>query len=135
MCIRASRVAPVTLAGTLVAYGSVRCGVDTGSSQVVVRRLSDGQVMTRLPATTQPLGPESYQQVIDLVLKADGAVAWIATANSIVRHGRDIEVHKNDPGGSRLLDAGGAIGATSLVLSGSQLTWKHGAAVRRATLG
>lgn len=124
----------MTVAGEFAAYGVEECGVDTGSTQVVVRRLSDGKRLRDAAATTPP-GVESYQSVSSLVLKADGAVAWIGDGRSIVRRGHKIEVYKADSGGSvRLLDSGLAIAPGSLRLHGSKLTWTHGAAVRTATL-
>jgi hypothetical protein len=133
-CIRSQRAGPVALAGETVAYGLESCGVDTGFGSVVVRRLSDGQQLRSLAATTQPLLPESYQQVSSLVVKSDGAVAWIGVAKSIIRHGENVEVHKADKRGAAELDSGTAVGQSSLRLRGSQVTWRHAGAVRSATL-
>jgi hypothetical protein len=117
-----------------VAYGLESCGVDTGSSSVIVRRLSDGRQLRVLPATTNRLAPESYQLVGSIVVKTDGAVAWIAAARSIVRQSADEEVHRADRRGQRELDSGTSINSGSMRLHGSTLTWRHGAATRSATL-
>jgi hypothetical protein len=128
------RVAPVAVRGLLVAYGAQRCGVDTGSSQVLVRRLSDGSVLASRPATTTLLGAESYVSVSAIALASDGAVAWISVGASIVSQRRTIEVHALDRGGVRRLDAGSAIAPAVLELRGSVLRWRHGGEWRSARL-
>jgi hypothetical protein len=133
-CMRSARAAPIRLAGRIVAYGLQRCGVDTGSSQVLVQRLSDGRQLRTLSTTTGPAAPESYVQVASLVVRADGAVAWIGIAHSIVRRTQDIEVHRADRRGETELDSGPAVVPGSLRLMGSTLTWRHGAATRTANL-
>jgi hypothetical protein len=133
-CIRSRRVAPVTVAGELAAYGLEQCGVDAGLSNVVVRRLTDGVQLRSLPATTRPLGPESYQSVASLVLKSDGAVAWIGAASSIIRRGSYAEVHRADRRGQALLDSGAAIDPRSLRLHGSTFSWRHADFTRGSSL-
>ncbi len=133
-CNTSSRIGPAALSGRMAAYGALRCGVDTGFSQVVVRRLTDGRVMHTAGATSGPIGPESFESVASLVVKADGGAAWIATARSIVRHGQAVEVHALDRLGARRLDSGGGIASGSLRLRGSTLTWIHYSRRRSATL-
>jgi hypothetical protein len=135
-CIRSTLVGPVAAAGDLIAYGAESCGVDTGSSVVIVRRPSDGRVIRRLTAITQLLGPESEDRVGSIVLRPSGAVAWIASGGSIVRgpSGGTAEVDANRSGKTSRLDSGASIKGSSLRLSGSRLSWKHGSAVRTATL-
>ena len=58
-CIGSSLVGPVTVRGALTAYALRTCGVDTGSTVVDVRRLTDGTQLRSAPAAG-PLGPESY---------------------------------------------------------------------------
>ncbi len=133
VCIGSPRVGPVTVTGELAAYGSEACGIDTGSGRVIVKRLSDGRQLSSDPATSLPLGPESYQTVTSIVLRAGGEVAWIAVGSSIARHRKDIEVHKHDRTGKRLLDSGTSIQPGSLRLHGSRLTWRHGSGTSDAT--
>jgi hypothetical protein len=133
-CVRSQRAAPVALAGTLAAYGLETCGVDTGSSVVIVRQLTDGRTLRTLPATTGPQPPESYQQVGSIVVKRDGAVAWIGTSNSIIRHNEAVEVHRADSRGKAELDSGAAIQFGSLRLHASTLSWRHGSATKSSTL-
>jgi hypothetical protein len=133
-CVGSTRVAPVTVVGRLAAYGLERCGVDTGSTAVVVRRLSDGRQLHSAAATSPP-GAESYQSLGSLVLKGDGAVAWIGVGHSIVGHGPEvIEVRRLDRAGEALLDSGGAVASHSLRLHRSTLSWTHGGETRRARL-
>src|SRR5947209_5680003 len=77
-------IAPVAVAARLAAYGSSRCAVDTGTAEVVFRRLGDGTVLDRESATTARLRPESYVRVTALVLASDGAFAWISSAHSVI---------------------------------------------------
>jgi hypothetical protein len=135
VCVGGSLVGPVAVAARTAAYGLETCGIDTGSAVVIVRNLANGKLATRNPATTAPLGAESYQQVDSLVLRTDGAVAWIATASSIVQHSREIEVHSTDTSGTRELDSGAGVAPMSLRLHGSRLTWRHGGSTRTAKLG
>jgi hypothetical protein len=133
-CIGTPHAGPVTVAAELAAYGSERCGIDTGFAQVIVRRMSDGRQLRADSATTNPLGPESYSSVDSLVLRGDAAVAWIGVGTSLVGHTADIEVHRAGKHGQELLDSGAAIDRHSLRLHGSKLTWKHGSATRSAQL-
>ena len=135
VCIGSRRVESVMVTGELAAYGLEACGVDTGFTQVVVRRLSDGKQLLADPAITGPLGPESYEAIGSLVLKSDGAVAWIALGHSIVSQGAQRrEVHSATAASQKLLDAGRTINPGSLRLHGSTLTWSDGAKTRSATL-
>jgi len=129
-----ARVAPVTVSGVLVAYGSQRCGVDFGGSTVLVRRLTNGSTVSQQPATTTSVGPESYVMVTALVLAGDGDVAWISVGHSIVGGHSATEVHALDRRGVRRLDNGAAVNSGQLRLAGSKVSWKHGTAWRSATL-
>jgi hypothetical protein len=133
-CLGEGCVSRVRVAGGLAGYASTQRGVDTASADVVVRRLTDGEVLVRDSATRAPLGPESLQSVDALVLKPDGAVAWIGEAQSIVSHSREVEVVRVDRRGEAKLDSGDAIVTGSLRLRASKLTWRDGSATRSATL-
>lgn len=136
--IAEARVNPVAVAGANAAYGLARFGIDTGRTSVVVRRLTDGNQLSEFPAT-QAVGAESFQTVGSLVVKADGAVAWIAMSFSIVGGGRGtVEVHAADAGGERVLASAPSrperIDPGSLRLRGSTLSWTDAGATRHATL-
>jgi hypothetical protein len=130
VCIGTARVDHMALAGDVVAYGLDRCGVDTGSTTVIVRRISDGKQLHSYAAITGPGLVESYQTIDALIVTSKGLVAWIATDSSIIGRGRRIEVHGN----GRLLDSGAGIARTSLRLHGSTLSWRDGGSTRTATL-
>ncbi len=133
--IHQNRAGPVALGGALAAYGLSAYGVDTVGASVAVRRLTDGKQLKQLPATTAPLRPEFFQSVGSIVVKADGAVAWIGSAGSVIGGQRtDIEVHRSDARGQALLASGSAIDPGSLRRHGSTLTWRDGSATRSAKL-
>jgi hypothetical protein len=103
---------------------------------VVVRRLTDGRQLQAYDAVSSKLGPESYRSVAAVVVKSDGAVAWIGVGSSIISHRGVTEVHAAAPGAAvaRLLDRGSRINSRSLRLRGSQLTWSDGGRTRSASL-
>ena len=118
------------MAGRLAAYGAESCGVDTGSTVVQVRRLTDGRTLFTHPATSAP-GPESYTTVSAIAADRAGDVAWIARTSSIVapcrRHDR---LCRSSGSSIRRLDSGGAIVATSLRLTGTTVRWRNGSRSR-----
>ena len=125
---------PVAVAGKDVAYGLSSFGVDTVSSQVIVRDLGTGQQL-RAAAPTNRILPESFTSVDSIVVKADGATAWISQTSSVIRHGSPVvQVWRADARGQSLLDSGGSIDARSLRRSGSIVSWRNGSKVRSATL-
>jgi hypothetical protein len=132
-CIGADRVGPVVVAGTIASFASERCGVDTGSTRVLVRNLRSGKLLSASAAAASP-GPESFTSVDSLVARSDGAVAWIAQASSIGNHMTNVEVRRVDARGQALLDSGGAIARGSLRVRRSRLTWTHGGQLRSTTL-
>jgi hypothetical protein len=132
-CIQSQRVGPVAVTGRLAAYGVQSCGIDTGTSDVVVARLTDNKQLARLPATRSLLGPESFVTVSAIVLAPDGATAWISVASSIISHASTLEVHAWNGQRTRRLDSGD-VAAKVLELHGSALRWQHSGHWRSATL-
>ena len=118
-----------TLAGTVVAYEEYSVGGYYSRQQerrVVVRDLRNGRVLHRVP-TGVPLNPEpevvGVGNVVAIVVKSDGAVAWIADD-----YGRTVrptalsefpyfDLEAVDRSGSRLLASGTGIDPSSLALS------------------
>jgi hypothetical protein len=135
ICIGAGRAGPAAAAGALAAYALERCGVDTVSTSVIVRRFSDGKELYDEGAWTLNVGPELYAWVGSTVVDRAGDVAWIATENSMVSDQHWTEVAERVGGGVRVLDAGSQIVAGSLRLNGATLTWRDGSATRSARLG
>jgi hypothetical protein len=133
-CLRATLVGAVVVTGELTAYGTQRCGVDTGFGGIVVRRLDTGAVLHNEAAVTGPVGVEGHTSVAAVVLKPDGSAAWIGTSRAIGPLHQGTEVHEVTATGSRLLDSGRGIDTASLRLRGSSVSWRHGTATRTATL-
>jgi hypothetical protein len=131
--IGAPHIEAVRVAGRIAAYGLRTSGVDTGYATMNVIRLTTGKLLAQRPATTRA-GVEGFQSIDSLVIKSDGAVAWIATARSIGMPTFIRQLQRLDERGFRLLDFGPNVAAASLALHGSTLSWKHGTAVRTATL-
>jgi hypothetical protein len=133
--IREGRAGPIALAGVAVAYGYTVYGVDTLSTEVVVRSLRTGRELHRAPATTRPVGPEFFQAVAAIVVKPDGAVAWIGEAGSVISgRARQVEVDRADHRGVAMIDSGGGIDNRSLRLRGSTVTWRDHGRTRSARL-
>ncbi|MHB8490947.1 MAG: hypothetical protein ACYDA6_01860 [Solirubrobacteraceae bacterium] len=120
----------MALGGTMVAYAFtvVRNGVGEHEikNDVVVRDLRDGRTLHSvpdgMPSSTSP-GRVSVGPVESLVVKADGAVAWVALAPS--EEGGN-QLHVLDAQGSRLVAERADLNARSLRLVGSMLLWRQG---------
>ncbi len=69
-----------------------------------------------------------------LVLKPDGAIAWIGTARSIFRPRFVRQVARFDKRGFKVLDSGRSVAVGSLKLRGSEISWRDGLAIGTATL-
>lgn len=134
--VREPRADPVAVAGNVAAYGLSNFGVDTVRTTVDVRRLTDGKSLGSF-AVTRAAVVEGLESVGSLVVKSDGAVAWIGVARSIVGGRHAIEVHAAGASAStdKLLDSGPQIVTNSLRLRGSTLTWRNGTTTRHASIG
>jgi hypothetical protein len=132
--IREGRAGPVALAGTDVGYGYTVYGVDTVSAQVLVRDLATGKQLRSEPATTGPARVESVESVDSVVVKPDGAVAWIGQSGSVVSGPTNTEVDRADARGLAKLDTGSGIDPHSLRLHGATVTWRHNGSSRSASL-
>ena len=141
-CVALEREA---IAGTFVAYEEFSIG-GVGSSNasylVLVRDLRNGKLLRRLP-TGVPVSsnPElvGAGRTTAIVLKSDGAVAWIVEKPACVGVSRKenltcYEVHAVDKTGSHLLAAGPDINASSLALASSTLYWTQSGKPFSATL-
>jgi hypothetical protein len=128
------RIGKLALTGVVTAYGLTRSGIDTVTEQIVVRRLDNGHVLHQVNSTTGPLLPEGFQSVDAIVVKADGAVAWLVQSGSIVRHSRESEVIRFDRRGEATLASSTKYNLGSLELRGSELNWSENGATGKATL-
>ncbi len=124
-----------TLAGTMGTYETDSCRLGTAGSVIVVRDLSNGKVIHCVPSGT-PAHPEPPRTehgltvthvgigpVESLVVKSDGAVAWIAQDAVEESLSYSYQVHVLDKNGSRVLAASTEIEPKSLALAGSVLYW------------
>jgi hypothetical protein len=120
------------LSGVVVAYEEfVRgCGSNenecSGRFIVVVRNLSTGRIVHKAPTGTllQPTpGIVGVGQTTAIVVKNDGAVAWITEA-SLGEGG--YQVHALDKTGNRVLASNRDIKPYALGLKGSKLYWVEG---------
>jgi hypothetical protein len=134
-CNQSARIGPAAVSGRLVAYAATSCGVDTGSSRVIVARLSDRHRLSSHAASSVMVGAESFESVGSIVVDRTGQVAWIASVSSIATHRRAVALLAADRRGTRVLDSSLTIAPGSLRLRGSRLSWKRGGATRTATLG
>ena len=136
----------LTLTGTFVAYkqffGSGKYPFEKHASEwyVVVRDVRTGRMLHKVPTGT-PLTPKSsgnvgVGNVVALVLKDDGSVAWIAEDYGRTEAGPPVgpegtrlsyfDVYACDKSGTRLLASGTSIDPSSLALAGSTLYWTQG---------
>jgi hypothetical protein len=134
VCIGAERAGPFALAGPTVGYALQRCGVDTGTTELIARRLTDGRQLRTARAIRAVLAPETFVTVGSIVVAGDGALAWIASAASLASHRQAREVDRAGRSGFSTLDSGSAIDAGSLTGHGSILTWRHGGSIHSAPL-
>jgi hypothetical protein len=124
----------VHFAGPYVAYVPI---VEGTTDKVGVMNMATGRA--HYYEAARPIEHAVCPEVASLVLKPDGAVAWIAT-NFLAEFcgppppGPVIEVRAHDRQGLRVLDSGTGIVPTSLRLSHSRLRWVDGGQARTATL-
>ncbi len=122
------------LAGSVVAFGSTTIIEPTLPSEaaqrrflVQVRDLRTNRMLriapTGLPGQPKP-GLTGIGRVRAIVVKSDGAVAWIAADETGAAPGA-YEVGAADAAGLRLLAAGTGIDPGSLALTGSTLSWSQ----------
>lgn len=123
----------ITLSGTMVAYQYSAFGeVGWKSWIIAVQSLRTGKYLHKLPTgkLEEPSpNPESagIGPALTIVIKSDGAVAWIAEDRELSENGPPYyQVHALDKTGSRILAAGTGIDPRSLALAGSTLYWTKG---------
>ena len=123
-----------TLGGSVAAYEYGKAGPEFKESLVFVRSLVTGRIIHRVPSgPSKPPESVGAGPLTTLVVKGDGAVAWIvesgreepSAANHFVSHG-DYTVFALDKTGTRQLAAGQDIDPHSLGLVGSTLYWTQG---------
>ncbi len=129
----------VTLSGPMAAFESSSARTGYGKSWlIVVRDLRDGKVVHSVPTGTSvhPGPPRVAGGIIrqdvgigpaeSIVVKRDGAVAWIAQDAVEGELPYEYQVHALDRSGSRVLADGADVEPSSLALAGSRLYWSEG---------
>jgi hypothetical protein len=125
-------VAHVTLAGATVAYETA-LSKNAGNGEVIksewhvaVLDLRSGRMLHSVPtgvARPPEQGVIGAGETRRIVIKSDGAVAWIVDTTQ--KENR-FEVHGLDATGERVLAVGSNIAPESLALAGSTLYWTQG---------
>lgn len=124
----------VRFAGPYVAFVQ---NIAAGDDHVGVMNLSTGRLRNFRIASA--VGNSICPGVEALVLKADGAIAWIGT-NFLPAFACTnppapvIEVRRRDRRGLRILDSNGTIALHSLQLTGSTLKWVDAGQAKTASL-
>jgi hypothetical protein len=125
----------VKLAGSMAAYEKFYIGghgSKRAESRVIVRDLRNGRVLHRVPTGTPPTpepGVVGIGNVVSLVVKSDGAVAWIAEDGEVVSPSNPsvsvpaYEVEAVDASGTQLLASGAEIDPYSLKLASGTVYW------------
>jgi hypothetical protein len=117
------------VSGKVAAFGAAQSSSDGPNyDDVVVVNLATGQRMKRL-ADGYGLGGDG--QLESMVLKPDGAVAWIAPTGYMDSIN---QVYVDDATGYRMLASGMSIAGGSLALAGSTIYWLQGGVAQSATL-
>jgi hypothetical protein len=119
-------VEDVIASGRFVAYDILECSRETCRGHVRVMNVRSGQVRRSfvIPENERP------HRLTDIVLKRNGAAAWIRSYPP-----GEWEVRKLDADGEVVLDRGSEVQPGSLALSrSSALYWSSGTQIRSATL-
>src|SRR5437763_15651522 len=76
-------IGQIALADRVLAFGLETCGVDTGSTNLIVTRLGDHTQITTFSPTLGDTGPESHYSIDSLVVTLGRTVAWIGSGSGI----------------------------------------------------
>ena len=130
-----------TLDGAMLAYESFwftsypKPGALQCEQYVVVRDLRTGRMLHQVPTGTGSPLSLCFGPIATLVVKSDGAVAWIAESDKEPYEPPVLcEVYAVDDTGSRLLASSAEINPYSLALGGNTLYWTQGGKPMSATL-
>lgn len=125
----------IVLAGTMVARELSVASPVLGTKWLVeVENLRSGRVLHKVATgITLPPNPKFVGDgpTTAIVVKSDGAVAWIV--DTVQEHER-YQVHAVDKSGSRILATGSDIDPNSLAIAGSTLYWTQGGTPESGTL-
>jgi hypothetical protein len=120
------RVSTFRLAGRDVAFVVNADGPGRSPATVRVIDLRARETISSHPAISRDSRPDRTDEVTSLVVRHDGAVAWIAVTRvgSAAFGEREVDAARaRRP--ARRLDSGSGIASRSLRLHGRQLSWRH----------
>jgi hypothetical protein len=133
-CFDAAGVVEVAFTRRFVALGLWSCAPGGTSATVELRNTASGRRVRRI---LRPGGddPGELEYVTDLVVRRNGALAWIIELRDSADSPARYQV-RSSPGGtsSTILAEGSDIAAGSLALAGSTLYWTQGGLPRSASL-
>jgi hypothetical protein len=127
----------VRLRGWYVAYGDDFVGIDSDYELVVVRDLRSGRVVHRRYPRSPGFPGEGSVVLDSILLKRDGAVAWIVSVRPCCVVGRKPpapEVARIDRRGFAVLNRNQRIHPKSLTLRGSTIRWRTGTRTHHSSL-
>lgn len=133
-CFNALGVVEVRFTRRFVALGLWSCAPGGTSATVDLRSTASGRRVRRI---LRPGGddPGELEYVTDLVVRRDGALAWIIELRDAADSPARYQVRSSLSGtASTILAEGNDIAAGSLALAGSTLYWTQGGLARSATL-
>jgi glucose dehydrogenase len=112
------------------APGAIEC-----EQYLVVMDLRNGRILHRVPVGTSSPPSICFGPVLTMIVKSDGATAWIAEDVQTSESEPDsYEAWAVDKTGARLLVSGPEIEPYSLTLGGSTLYWTQGGKPLSASL-
>jgi hypothetical protein len=128
-----------TLGGTFVAFEASTFrdfpeGLPASEHRVVVENLRTGRVLYRVPAGVSSPARVGFGLVTTLLVKSDGAAAWIVGNTEGDSPATTYEVGAVDGQGSRVLGESSEIEPHSLAIAGNSLHWTQGGKAMSTTL-
>lgn len=130
-CENAIEVEQVRFARRLLGVGLFSCGPRGAVSTFDVRRIRDGRRIRRVRTA---FTADAFKEATDLVLRGDGALAWILEIRDTASAPPRYEVRTSVSGTASTLVAEGAdIAPGSLARAGSIIYWTQAGAPRSAT--
>jgi hypothetical protein len=136
-CFNSIEVELTTFSRRLLAVALSSCGSGGSVATLDVRRTRDGRRIRRVRAVpAPPFMPGALIRVTDLVLRDDGALAWIVEIRDTATASPRYQVRTSLGGrASTLLAEGADIAPGSLARARSTLYWTQAGAPRSSTLG
>jgi hypothetical protein len=135
-CFNSIEVELTRFSRRLLAVDLLSCGPGGSVSTIDVRRTRDGRRIRRVRTVpAPPFMPDAFMRLTDLVLRGDGALAWIVEIRDTAAASPRYQVRASLRGtGSTLLTEGADIASGSLALAGSTLYWTQAGAPQSASL-